>query len=171
MMKKIVKVSLLAFLMLYNDAVSAEEQARAIPRFASIRSDKVNLRRGPGTRYPCDWVYVRAGLPVEIIAEYGTWRKIRDHEGTEGWMHQAMLSGRRKLIVTSSSAKLYKKAEGGSGGMPEDRSNIIAIAEKNVTGNVLECKPQRCKVQLSGHKGWIDRSDIWGVRAGEEKIK
>ena len=65
-----------------------------IPRFVTIRANQVNMRTGPGVRYPVDWEYRRAGLPVEIVSEYGTWRKIRDWQGDEGWMHQRRMSGR-----------------------------------------------------------------------------
>lgn len=66
-----------------------------LPRFASLRADKTNMRTGSGVRYPIDWVYQRPGLPVEIIAEYGNWRKVRDWLGAQGWAHQSMPSGKR----------------------------------------------------------------------------
>ncbi len=71
-----------------------------LPRYVSLRAEEVNMRTGPGVRYPVDWVYKRRNLPVEIIAEFGTWRKIRDVEGAQGWIHQSMLSNRRTFSVT-----------------------------------------------------------------------
>ena len=80
-----------------------------IPRFASLKSDEVNVRTGPGPRYPIDWVFVRKTMPVEVLAEVDTWRKVRSLDGTEGWVHQSMLTGRRTAIVIGSETRrLYK---------------------------------------------------------------
>ena len=70
-----------------------------IPRFVTTRSEAVNLRSGPGERYPVQWVLRKKGMPVEIIAEYENWRKIRDWLDTEGWVHQALLSGKRMIVI------------------------------------------------------------------------
>jgi len=70
-----------------------------LPRFVSLRSDKVFMRFGPGKQYPIKWVYERKWLPVEIILEFDTWRKIRDHAGEEGWVHQSLLSDRRETAL------------------------------------------------------------------------
>src|SRR3977135_3649158 len=75
-----------------------------LPRFASLRSDEVNVRTGPGTRYPVDWVFKRKGMPVEIVAEYENWRKIRDWQGASGWVHQSLLTGKRSFIIPSKAA-------------------------------------------------------------------
>ena len=74
-----------------------------LPRYVSLRAGEVNLRTGPGVQYPVDWVYLRQNLPMEIIAEYGTWRKVRDWQGTQGWVHQSMVSGLRTLIITGNT--------------------------------------------------------------------
>ena len=80
-----------------------------LPRFVSLRSDEVNLRLGPGAEYPVDWIYVRERLPVEIISEFGPWRKIRDNSGTVGWVHQSMVSGMRTAMNTFPDQVLRKK--------------------------------------------------------------
>src|SRR5271169_3749242 len=77
-----------------------------IPRFASLRASDVNLRTGPGTRYPIDWVFTHQGMPVEITAEYEMWRRVRDAEGDEGWVHKNALSGKRGAIVTGAAREL-----------------------------------------------------------------
>ena len=83
-----------------------KETGLRVPRFVSMNSSKVNVRAGPGTRYPIKWVFQRKTLPVQIIAESDTWRKIRDFEGIEGWVHQRMLSGRRRAVVTGAIQQL-----------------------------------------------------------------
>src|SRR5437660_12925684 len=80
---------------------------RPLPRFASLRSDEVNVRTGPGTRYPVDWVFKRKGMPVEIVAEYENWRKIRDWQGASGWVHQSLLTGKRGFIIAAKPASLH----------------------------------------------------------------
>ena len=75
------------------------ESGLTLPRFVSLRASEVNMRTGPGTRYPIAWVYKQRNLPVEIVDEFDTWRRIRDWEGSEGWVHQSMLHGRRSIMV------------------------------------------------------------------------
>ena len=159
---------LVTLMIIFNTDVWSTEASvngqRELPRFASLRSSEINIRRGPGRQYPSDWVYTCSGLPIKIVAEYGTWRKIADHEGAGGWVHQAMLSGRRSIIVIVESAKLHNSAD------PDD-SQPIAHIEKNVVCRILQCKNQRCKVTVENHKGWIDKTNIWGVKPDEEKFK
>ena len=71
-----------------------------LPRFASTRSDPINVRVGPGTKYEVAWIYLKPGVPVEIVQEFDTWRKIRDVDGEEGWVHQNLLAGTRAGYVT-----------------------------------------------------------------------
>ena len=89
-----------------NDvSAQARNSGLPLPRFVSLRADEVNMRTGPGVQYPVEWVYKRQGLPAEIIAEFGTWRKVRDWQGTQGWIHQSMLSGKRNFIIMENSAR------------------------------------------------------------------
>ena len=133
-----------------------------LPRFASLRSEEVNLRSGPGVRYPIDWVIQKRDLPVEIVAEYDTWRKIRDHQGAEGWVHQTMLSGRRGLIVTGTAERLLRKSG-------DDNSHPVAKIEPGVMGKILQCPRNLnyCRIEVGGFQGWMDRNDFWGVYRGE----
>src|SRR5262245_38909007 len=80
-------------------AVGIETQL-PLPRFVTLRSDEINLRAGPGVNYPIEWIYRRRGMPVEVVAEFESWRKVRDWQGTVGWVHQSMLDGRRGALVT-----------------------------------------------------------------------
>lgn len=131
--------------------------ALPIPRFVSFRADPVNMRTGPGVRYPVDWVYMRRYLPVEIIAEFETWRQIRDPDGTEGWVHQSMLSGRRTGIVRGEPRSLHKANN--------EISETLATLEPGVVVDILRCPDQGvfCRVEISGLQGWLKRDQMWGV--------
>jgi len=131
-----------------------------VPRFASLRSDDVNVRSGPGTRYPVEWVFQRKNMPVEVIAEFDTWRKIRDWQGTTGWVHQSMLVGKRTVIVSGRQVSLLRT--------PENDSQTMARVEPSVQGELLSCKPGWCRVRIDDYKGWLPRNAIWGVYPNEK---
>ena len=133
----------------------AAEKALPVPRFVSLRADEVNLRTGPGERYPIDWVLTRKGLPVEIVEEFEAWRKIRDPQGTEGWVHQRMVTGTRNVIVTGDVRTLH--------GDPDATAPAVARAEPGVIAHLLDCRDTWCRVELQGMKGWLKRSEVWGV--------
>ncbi len=145
---------------------SAIAQARSssglpLPRFVTLRSGEVNLRAGPGVRYPVEWVYKKRNLPVEVVAEYDTWRKIRDWQGTQGWVHQGMLSGRRSIIVTGDLRTL--RSDPSTGAKPS------AKLEEGVIARLLECPEEMtwCKIDADGYKGWLRKAEFWGVYSGE----
>jgi len=127
-----------------------------VPRFVSLRSGEVNVRTGPGVRYPVEWVFVRAGMPVEVTAEFDTWRRIRDWEGTQGWVHQSMLSGRRALVVTGPDLRTLRREADGD-------AAALAQVEPGVMGRLNGCRGDWCRVELQGVEGWLRRSDFWGV--------
>jgi SH3-like domain-containing protein len=131
-----------------------------VPRFVSLRSAEVNVRTGPGTRYPVEWVFVRRDIPVEITAEFDTWRRIRDWEGTEGWVHQSMLSGKRHLVIIGDIRTLRRSASGSAA--------AVARVEPGVIGRLLRCPDEWCEVELDGNKGWMLRTDMWGVYPREK---
>ncbi len=133
-----------------------------LPRFACIRAKAANLHVGPGANYPTEWTYVRPGLPVEIIAEFDTWRQIRDYQGTVGWIHKSMLSGKRAAIILNKKRRLYKN--------PEVSSSIVAHVEPGVVGKLLECRNDWCRLDVSGYRGWIKRRFLWGVYPNEIKF-
>lgn len=133
-----------------------------LPRFASLRAAKVNLRAGPGVRYPVEWVYQRRGLPVMITAEFDAWRKVRDWRGTVGWIHRSMLTGKRTVIATGREVVLRRK--------PSADSPAVARAEAGVIARVLVCKADWCRIQAGGISGWGRRAALWGTLP-EETIK
>jgi len=132
-----------------------------LPRFVNMRVAEVNMRTGPGVQYPVKWVYHRQYLPVEVIAEYGTWRKVRDWQATQGWIHQSLLSGRRTLIVTKAMRTVRQE--------PDSRSVAVAKVEPNVVGRVLKCGQDLgwCRIEVGRHEGWLRRVDFWGVYPDE----
>lgn len=132
-----------------------------IPRFVSLRTNPINLRTGPGVRYPVDWVYVRRHLPVEVIGEFDTWRRIRDHDGSEGWVHQSMLSGKRTAVVTGVAQTLRRAGE--------DAADIVATLEPGVIVNIQRCPAEStyCRVEVDGLQGWLKREQVWGIYPSE----
>ncbi|MGC2854921.1 SH3 domain-containing protein [Novispirillum sp. DQ9] len=146
-----------------GDVASAAAQSSGLPlpRFVSLRSDQVNMRSGPGVRYPVDWVYLRRNLPVEVIAEFDTWRKIRDAEGAEGWVHQSMLAGRRTVQVITNRAPLRRTAD--------ELGAPAALVEAGVVGRLVQCPTGSvfCRVEINGVQGWLKREEFWGVYKAE----
>jgi SH3-like domain-containing protein len=142
-------------------ALAGEASGLPLPRFVSLRSDEVNLRAGPGQRYPIDWIYSRKDLPVEVIAEFEAWRKIRDWQGTEGWLHQSMLSGRRMMVVMGGQRTLRAS--------DSESADALALVEPGVLGRLLQCPRNRdfCRVEINQIQGWFKRDEIWGVYKGE----
>lgn len=132
-----------------------------LPRFAALRSDDVNFRTGPGTRYPIEWVYKRRDLPVEIEREFEVWRLVQDQEGTKGWVHQATLTGRRTAIVTGSERVLRQAADDAAGPVAKLQAGVILRLRSCDAGS------EWCQAQSGDYRGWIKRSEIWGTLPGE----
>lgn len=143
-----------------------------LPRYASLKSDRVNVRKGPGFDYPIAWVYQRVGLPVEILKEFENWRQVRDSDGAEGWVLQNLLSGRRTVVVTPWDTKPLEVGkdkpepaalrDGESGG-----ANILAVIEPGVLATVLACDRSWCHVSISDQRGYIEQNKLWGVYPDE----
>ncbi len=140
-------------------AARAAEKADALPRFVSLRADAVNLRTGPGDRYPVEWVYRRKGLPVEIVAQHEQWREVRDWQGTTGWVHQRLITTARNVIIKGHQRVL--RAEPDAGSPP------VAKLDVGVIAHLLECRAAWCRVEADKIKGWLTRGEIWGVTADE----
>ncbi len=149
-------------------AGSAEQTGKAsglpVPRYVSLKSDRVNLREGPSKDHRTTWIFERAGLPVEITAEFETWRKVRDSEGSEGWVLHSLLSGRRTALVTpwkkdTRPVTLFAK--------PENGASTLARLEPNVLANVRSCDKQWCRVNGAGFDGFVKQADLWGVYPDE----
>ncbi len=147
-------------------APAAAQTGLPIPRFVTLRAETANLRTGPGERYPVEWIFARRGLPVEVIAEFDTWRRIRDADGVEGWVHQSLLSGSRGLIVRGAGLVPLRME-------PEDDGYVVAEVEPGVVGRLLTCPAADetgagwCRVEFAGTRGWMRREAIWGVYPDE----
>ena len=126
-----------------------------IPRFASLRANDVNLRTGPGTRYPIEWVFTHQGMPVEITAEYEMWRRVRDVDGDEGWVHRNALTGKRSAIITGTMRELREDSD--------ERAPIAAHLEAGAIGQLISCSHDWCKLKFKGVKGYLRKSDFWGA--------
>jgi SH3-like domain-containing protein len=131
-----------------------------IPRFVSLRAGTVNARNGPGKNYPVAWIFMRRNMPVEIIAEFDTWRRIRDWEGASGWVHQSMLSGRRTILITGTQRTLRATPDTGAPG--------VARAEVGVIGQARKCQNNWCEVDAGSYRGWLTTEELWGVYPNEE---
>jgi SH3-like domain-containing protein len=145
-----------------------------LPRFVTTRSNPINVRVGPGTKYGVAWVYVKAGTPVEIIQEFDTWRKIRDVDGSEGWLHQNLLQGKRAGLV----APWDKDGERiGLYADPDEKSEVRAWLAPNFRVDLKECDGKWCKATAVAHQadgsarsydGYVAQSELWGVYKDEQ---
>lgn len=140
-----------------------------LPRYVSLKSDRVNLRQGPGTDYPTAWVYKRAGLPVEVIEEFETWRKVRDAEGTVGWVLQSLLSGRRTALVLPWELAAGKPApQVPIRSSDSERSAPVVIVEAGVIADVQTCDGLWCFVTVGDYRGYIEQKKLWGIYEREQ---
>lgn len=155
-----------------NQSVQASQSAAQkggvtglpLPRFVSLRAVEVNLRTGPGIRYPIDWVYRREGLPVEVIDEFESWRRIRDSEGTTGWVHQSMLSAKRTAIVVGERRSLLAAAQEGAA--------VVAYLDPGVLAQIQRCDGRWCEASVQDaagnrYRGWLAQDAVWGAYPGE----
>lgn len=139
----------------------AAESGLALPRFVALRADEVTLRAGPGLRYPKVWVYQRKNLPMEVIAEFDTWRKVRDWEGSEGWVHQSLLTGARYAVITGTTRALRRD--------PDDNAAVVVRAQPGVILEILECRANApwCRLGRDTMRGWLRRDGFWGAYPDE----
>lgn len=161
--RKFLKTVLLVFYLaasLQTPVLAAVEdektETRAIPRFVSIRAKEINLRTGPGERYPIDWV-IRSGKgwPAQVIAEHDNWRQVKLWDGTTGWVHQAMLSPKQSAMVTESSTLLRRN--------PSMDASPRARVKSGAVGMVKKCEKNWCEIDFDGGKGWLPTAAFWGA--------
>jgi SH3-like domain-containing protein len=167
--------SLIFFIPATGTSIADETQTQAgvtigpsglpIPRYVSLKSNRVNVRKGPSTEHAVAWVFSRAGLPVEVIAEFDNWRQIRDSEGSEGWVFHALLSGRRTALVIRG-----KEANASIPLNESDSASSDAVAQlqPGVLGSVHKCDGSWCNFTVGSYTGWIQQERLWGVYPGEK---
>jgi len=135
-----------------------------LPRFVSLKADKVNVRAGPTREHEVTWVYTHAGLPVEITAEYGNWRRIRDWEGAEGWVYHSLLSGRRTaLVVPKNKGELVPLHDAAAAQSP-----VTARLEPGVQATLKRCDGNWCYLTSARFEGWVEQFRLWGAYPNEK---
>jgi SH3-like domain-containing protein len=141
-------------------AVLAEQKNLPVPRFVTIKFNEVNARTGPVRDCLIEWVFVKKGEPVEIIAEYDQWRKIRDIKGEGGWVHANVVSGKRSVVVVAEKEISLLSA-------PDKYDQIVAKLSPQIRCDLHKCKQDWCKVSCKSYKGWVARKFLWGVYPDE----
>jgi SH3-like domain-containing protein len=135
-----------------------------VPRFVSLKSDRVNVRSGPNKDQEVRWVYTRAGMPVEVTAEFENWRRIRDWEGAEGWVYHSLLAGKRSAVVVPTLkddlVPLYESAN--------VEAAVVARLQSGVLGQLKSCNGQWCEFSGKGFSGWIRQERLWGAYPNEK---
>jgi len=133
---------------------------KVLPRFVSLSQEQAFMRRGPTTQHAIEWVFRREDLPIEVVAEYGNWRKVRDFDGTIGWMNRVVLSNQRTGLVIVDGAKLFRA--------PTPDSKLVALMQAGLVGQISRCEQGWCQMKVQELAGWIPQSQLYGVRQGEE---
>lgn len=156
---------LLATSAIMNAAAPAAAQDRGpvtnlpLPRFVSMKASEGNVRRGPSMTHRIDWVFKRRDLPLEIIAEHGHWRRVRDRDGAGGWIHYSLLSGVRTVLVEKDMLNLRSR--------PDIESTPVARLELGVVAHIEECVLEWCRLSAAGYRGWAQKAHLWGVKPDE----
>lgn len=130
-----------------------------IPRYVSVRAGEANVRRGPSLTHRIDWVFTRKDMPVEVTAEHGHWRRVRDHDGAGGWVHYSLLSGVRTVIVDQDMLQLRAR--------PDPSATVTAQLELGVIARLGDCGPDWCRLSVAGYRGWAEKQALWGVEPDE----
>ncbi|MEL6644396.1 MAG: SH3 domain-containing protein [Pseudomonadota bacterium] len=130
-----------------------------MPRFVSLKAAEGNVRRGPSLSHRIDWVFTKRNMPLEVVGEYGHWRRVRDREGAGGWMHYSLLSGTRTIIVDEDMLALKSQ--------PDPSSATVAHAEVGVIARLGDCNIDWCRIIAGGQRGWVPKSTLWGVKPDE----
>jgi SH3-like domain-containing protein len=140
-----------------------------VPRFVSLKSGETNLRKGPNARYPIVWTYKKRGYPLEVVAEFENWRKLKDQDGQEGWVHINLINGTRNFVVkdnkyqTEQAEYKVRNNELIIFRYPDEHSFPMLRAELGVVGSVKSCDPEWCKVKIADSSGWVRKENMWGV--------
>lgn len=146
------------------EAGSGSASGLPVPRYVSLKSDRVNVRSGPTKDHDVAWVFTRPGLPVEVTAEFENWRRIRDSEGSEGWVYHSLLSGKRTAVVTARAKdQLIAVSD-----RPADASDVTAQLQPGVVANVKRCDGKWCRVIGTSFDGWVPQERLWGVYPNEK---
>lgn len=132
-----------------------------LPRYVSLKGNEGNARRGPSLSHRIDWVFRHAGMPLRVTAEFGHWRRVEDSDGAGGWVHYALLSGVRTVLVSQDMLELRTR--------PNPNADVVARAEARAILRLGECNPEWCRVSGGGQRGWVPKDAIWGVDRAETR--
>lgn len=165
--RRIVAAVMTIFLMAVSGAAPAGESARKtgsvtnlpLPRYVSMKAKEGNVRRGPSLSHRIDWVFVRQDMPLQITAEHGHWRRVQDRDGAGGWVHYALLSGVRTVLVEKDMMPVHAR--------PDPQTPLVAAFELGVVARLGTCGPEWCKVSAGGYRGWAQKEHLWGVDKDE----
>jgi SH3-like domain-containing protein len=141
-----------------------------LPRFVSLKSDRVQVRQGPGTDHKILWVFNRVGLPVEVIQEFENWRQVRDQDGSVGWVAHSLLSARRTAVILAWAAGQTKS--GAAKPVPlrdedSESARTLALLEPGVICGVRQCDGTWCQISIGDYRGYVEQAKLWGVYPGE----
>ncbi len=152
-------LGLAAALMLWASGLTAQEVGPVtglpLPRLVSMKAAEANIRRGPSLTHRIDWVFRHTGMPLIVTGEFGHWRRVRDRDGLGGWVHYALLSGSRTVIVDDEMADLRAK--------PAPDAPLRARVERGAIARLGDCAAGWCRVSLQGYRGWMREAGLWGV--------
>ena len=126
-----------------------------LPRFVSMKATRANARRGPGVNFPIDWTFIMPGIPLKITQEHESWRRVEASDGEGGWMHRAMIAGRRTVEVIEDNAPMRKR--------PGEEMWMIARLRTGVVGDLGQCTGDWCHVTVGKYAGWVKKSALWGI--------
>ncbi|MCR9127766.1 MAG: SH3 domain-containing protein [Rhodobacteraceae bacterium] len=130
-----------------------------LPRYVSMKVGEGNVRRGPSLTHRIDWVFKRRDMPLMITAEHGHWRRVQDRDGAGGWVHYALLSGTRTVLVEEDMLTLRSR--------PDTRAQVVAALELGVVARLGDCLPDWCRITAGGYRGWAAKTALWGVAPDE----
>lgn len=153
------------FLMFLGAGSGAVAQERGpvtnlpLPRFVSLKASEGNVRRGPSLTHRIDWVFTRKDMPLEVTAEFGHWRRVRDRDGAGGWIHFSLLSGARTVIIDEDMLALHSQ--------PDAEAPINARLELGVIARLGKCTADWCRLSAGGYRGWAPKAAYWGVLPDE----
>ena len=145
-----------------SSAVAAERGAVTnlpLPRYVSLKASEGNVRRGPSLTHRIDWVFKRRDMPLEITAEHGHWRRVRDRDGAGGWVHYSLLSGTRYVLIEKDMLPLHQRAD--------PATPVMARLELGVIARLGKCTINWCRLTSAGYKGWAPKASLWGVMPDE----
>ncbi|WP_322894078.1 MULTISPECIES: SH3 domain-containing protein [unclassified Yoonia] len=130
-----------------------------VPRFVSLNASEANVRRGPSLSHRIDWVFTRRNMPLQLVAEYGQWRRVIDRDGQGGWIHYTLLSGARTVLISDDDTALRSR--------PDVNGTETAILESGVIARLGKCETEWCQLTAGGYRGWVPKAVIWGVALEE----